>query len=193
MAVMQRRVSECRGRWVLIRDRRTDLRYYVFSSVINVSNMPRGSSPQTPRLLAHRRECDTRVLRRYLNFPANDTDVNDQASRSARSSADVYRKRKVDESETVRIQWALCFRPCNPVNVRRNTRDTDRVRSVPSYGHTQRCIAYRMSSFVRYAANETHSEANKVVAMKQVFEVIRMKLREEKSRGYPSIDSHLKD
>jgi len=46
---MQRRVSECRGRWVLIRDRRTDLRYYVFSraSVINVSNTPRGSSPQT--------------------------------------------------------------------------------------------------------------------------------------------------
>lgn len=65
MAVMQRRVSECRGRWVLIRDRRTDLRYYVFSraSVINVSNMPRGSSPWTPRLPAQ-----SAILRRYPKF-----------------------------------------------------------------------------------------------------------------------------
>lgn len=79
---MQRRVSECRGRWVLIRDRRTDLRYYVFSraSVINVSNMPRGFSLQTPRLPAHHAEsCGGARVLRYLNFPANDADVNDQA------------------------------------------------------------------------------------------------------------------
>jgi len=133
------------GSWVLIRDRRTDLRYYVFSraSVINVSNTPRGSSSQTPRLLVHRRGCGTRVLRRYLNFPANDADVNDQASRSARSSR-MYRKRKVDESETVRIQWALCFRPCNPVNVRRIMRDTDHVRSAPTRSYAM--IAYHILS-----------------------------------------------
>lgn len=156
-------LSECRGRWVLIRDRRTDLRYYVFSraSVINVSNTPRGSSPQTPRLLAHRRQCGTRVFRRYLNFPANDTDVNDQASRNARSSRTYIESERSTKAK--RIQWPSSFRPCNPVNVRQIARDTDRVRSVPSYGHTQRCIAsYRMSSpFVRNAANETHSFGGK--------------------------------
>lgn len=65
---MQRRVSECRGRWVLIRDRRTDLRYYVFSraSVINVSNTPRGSSPWTPWLPL--RTAESAILRRYPKF-----------------------------------------------------------------------------------------------------------------------------
>lgn len=41
-----------------------------------------------------------------------------------------------------------CFRPCNPVNVRRITRDTDRVRSVPSSAIRNDHLSYIVPSYL---------------------------------------------
>lgn len=125
-----------------------------------------------------------RVLGRYLNFPANDADVNDQAIKEREELAKrIESERTAKAKQQAYSMDAVFSRPCNPVNVRRITRDTDRVRSAPRLG-PYGTIAYPrivlplppISPLCVYAIEKTHS-------MKQVVDVFECKEKTERMIG----------